>query len=326
MTKTELEQILLRLDLSQTEAAQLLSVAPRTVRRWLEGEDIPGPAEQAFRAWLRLHERGLAWRPDSVSIAAGDQDQVDRHREHTVSISDMVARVEARGGPRLPWTVDRERSCATYGPMAVSFYNLASGSFSLGTYTRKDSDPDVGRDWELIEDAAYSIAQAMAERPVTLVYHNRPWRSGTVTPTLKKFSSTEEAIQFAYGKQGVADFHDAFIMAGNPPEPIMDKHQLRLEYEGRATLVKALLAVANYVRAHSSLSARSGPQLLSPAQAEQKKRKIESLSDQLVELAGLAERGSATYQKFDLVLGELHKLGFFPETSLVSAVARAFRK
>ena len=48
MTRIELEQSLLRLGLSQTEGAQLLGVAPRTLRRWLEGEEIPGPAEQAF--------------------------------------------------------------------------------------------------------------------------------------------------------------------------------------------------------------------------------------------------------------------------------------
>src|SRR5580658_3533664 len=99
MTAIELEQTLLRLGLSQTEAAQLLSVAPRTVRRWLEGEEIPGPAEQTFRAWLRLHEKKLAWRPDSVSIATDNQDQIARHRKHAVELSKMLARVEARGGP-----------------------------------------------------------------------------------------------------------------------------------------------------------------------------------------------------------------------------------
>jgi len=66
MTKEQFEQYLLRLDLSPAEAAQLLSVSPRTVRRWLEGEEMPGPAEQAIRAWVRLHERHLPWRPDCV--------------------------------------------------------------------------------------------------------------------------------------------------------------------------------------------------------------------------------------------------------------------
>jgi hypothetical protein len=32
--------------------------------------------------------------------------------------------------------------------------------------------------------------------------------------------------------------------------------------------------------------------------------------------------GGASYQQFEVLLGELHKLGFFPTSSLVSDVAR----
>jgi hypothetical protein len=155
MAKIELEQGLLRLGLSQTEGAQLLGVAPRTLRRWLEGEEIPGPAEQAVRAWIKLHDRKLPWRPDSAAIADDDQDQITGHREHAISLSDIIARVEARGGPQMPWVVDRQRSRATLGPMEVTFYTLANGAPSLANYTRKDKYPDVERDRSLIEDAAY---------------------------------------------------------------------------------------------------------------------------------------------------------------------------
>jgi hypothetical protein len=61
-------------------------------------------------------------------------------------------------------------------------------------------------------------------------------------------------------------------------------------------------------------------------QAEQKKLKIETLAGDLEALARAAELGRASYQDFDPILGDLHKLGFFPETSLVSAVARAFAR
>ena len=37
MTKEQFEQYLMRLGLTPAEAAQLLSVSPRTVRRWQEG-------------------------------------------------------------------------------------------------------------------------------------------------------------------------------------------------------------------------------------------------------------------------------------------------
>ena len=45
MDATELGATLAYLGLEQAEAAQLLGVAPRTMRRWLlEGEEMPGPA------------------------------------------------------------------------------------------------------------------------------------------------------------------------------------------------------------------------------------------------------------------------------------------
>jgi hypothetical protein len=324
MSAHELQQILLRLGLSQTEAGQLLGVSPRTVRRWFEGEEVPGPAAQALRAWIRLHERNLPWRPDSASIADDDQDQIARHRMHAINLSEILTRVEARSGPRLPWTVDRQRSCATLGPMEVSYYTLLNGGFSLATYTRKDGDPDVRRDWELIEDAVYCIAKALEPGPVTLVYHDRPSRSSTVQQTLEQFASTNEAIQRACTAMESANFHDPFIMAGNPAEPLLDKHELSRECERRKNGSMALRAVAEYVARSSGMSVTSGPRMLGPAQATEKKQRIEALGKEIDALATASELGLAGYRQFDVVLGKLHKLGFFPETSLVSEVARAF--
>jgi transcriptional regulator with XRE-family HTH domain len=324
MTLHELQQTLLRLGISQTEAAQLLGVAPRTVRRWSEGEEVPGPAAQALRAWIRLHERNLPWRPDSASIADDDEDQIARHRMHAINLSEILARVEARGGPRLPWTVDRQRSRATLGPMEVSYYTLLNGGFSLATYTRKDGDPDVQRDWELIEDAIFCIAKALEPGPVTLVYHDRPWRNGTVQQTLEEFASTNEAIQRACAEMGSPNFHDPFIMAGNPAEPLLDKLELRRECERRKNSAAALRAVAEYVERNSAMSVTSGPRMLSPAQAVQKQQRIEGLAHEIDSLAAAAEQGMAEYRQFDVILGNLHKLGFFPETPLVSEVARVF--
>jgi hypothetical protein len=323
MTSVELEQSLLRLDLSQTAAAQLLGVAPRTFRRWLDGNEIPGPAEQAIRAWLRLHERRLPWRPDSAAIAEDDQDQIARHREHAISLSDIVTRVEARGGPRTPWTVDRHRSRATFGPMEVSFYTLSNGGFSLASYTRKDGNPDVKRDRELIEDAAYCIAKEFTGSPVTLVYHDRPWRAGVANQTLEKFQSKAAAIQRACSAMGSHNFHDAFIMAGDPPKLLFDKHQLRRECQRRRGAATALRAVAEYVQAHSSIFVRDGARLMSPEHVSKQKERIEAVGRRISELAAPAEQGTVTYDQFESLLGDLHKLGFFPETSLVSAVAHA---
>lgn len=318
----ELEQSLLRLDLSQTEAAQLLGVAPRTFRRWLEGDEIPGPAEQAMRAWLRLHDRRLPWRPDSASIEEDNEDQIARHREHAIVLSDIIARVEARGGPRTPWVIDRERSRAILGPMQVSFHTLANGGFSLASYTRKDGYPDVERDHDLIEDAAYCIAKEFTGSPVTLVYHDRPWRAGTVRSTHKDFPSKEDAIQYACFNLGAEQFHDPFIMAGN--SLLIDKPDLRRECQRRKDRTAALEAIANYVHGNSSTFARDGARLLTPQQKAQQKERIEAVGKQIGALADPALQGKVTYDQFESLLGELHKLGFFPETSAVAAVARAF--
>lgn len=324
MTRIELEQSLIRLHLSQTEAAQLLGVAPRTFRRWLEGEEVTGPAEQAIRAWLRLHERRLPWRPDSTAIARDDQDQIAKHREHAINLSNIITRVEARGGPRMPWVVDRQRSRATFGPMEVSFYTLTNGGFSLANYTRKDGSPDVERDHELIEDAAYCIAKEFESGPVTLVYQDRPWRAGVTKPTLENFPSKEAAIQRACDAMGSANFHDAFIMAGEPPKPLLEKRELQRECERRRDGASALKAIAAYVQRHSSLFVRDGAKLWSPEQSAKQQQRIEAVAAEISALADLAAKGTTTYDQFEPLLGELHKLGFFPETSLVSAVARAF--
>jgi transcriptional regulator with XRE-family HTH domain len=163
MTATELNEHLAALQVTPAEAAQLLGVSPRTLRRWLEGEDVPGPAEAALRAWRTLADRHLPWKPDSVSIFEDDQDQITRHRRHTEELAAVLKRVEARGGARNPWTVDLEGCTATFGHFEVGFYKLQSGGFSLSTYRRKDQAPDLARDMPDIEDAAFCIARAFAK-------------------------------------------------------------------------------------------------------------------------------------------------------------------
>ncbi len=323
MSTTELEQCLLRLGLTQTEGAQLLGVAPRTLRRWLEGEEIPGPAEQAVRAWLKLHDHKMAWRPDSASIADDDQDQIGKIRQHGINLSEVISRVEARGGPQMPWAVDRPRSRATFGPMEVTFYALPNGSFSPANYTRKDQHhPDVERDRSLIEDAIYCIAKEFTGRPVTLFWGDRPWRSGVVSQKQKTLLSKEAAIQQACASMGAADFHDAFIMAGN--QLLLDKYDLRVECQRRKARAATLKAVAEYALGHSDTFVTDGSRMLSPEQKQRQQQRIEAVAKKIDDLASPAERGEVSYQQFETLLGELHGLGFFPETSLVSAVAHAF--
>ena len=329
MTKIELEQYLMRLDLSAPSAAQLLGVTPRTVQRWLDGDEIAGPAEQAILAWIKLHDIGIPWRPDSRSLANDDQKAIAAHRRHAVDLAALIRRVEARGGPRMPWTVDHSRNRAVCGKIELSFYDLQNGAFSLANYTRRDMPPDLSRDAELIDDAAYSIAKSFMKKlgPATLAWTDASPKSGSGRPAkaeAKKFSSSEAALEFACKHMEANDFYEPFIFSTeNSNLIVFDKHQLRQECERRRSAPVALAAVADYTRNHSSCFVTSGPVMLTPAVRAAHERHIEVLADEMDALAEKAGNGSANYQQFNALLGKLHAANFFPDGDLVSAAMRS---
>ena len=158
-----------RLSLSEADAARLLSVNPRTIRRWADApEEIPGPAEQAIRAWLRLDELGLAWRPDGIAIGEDDPKEMSRQitllREHAIELKSLLDRVKARDGPAAPWVVDLPKRMATLGAISITFYATRNGSFSPQSYTRSDDKGvDIKRDWSLIEDGFAAVASTIAK-------------------------------------------------------------------------------------------------------------------------------------------------------------------
>ena len=160
------------LGLTMPEAALLLGLSDRTLRRYLDDEDpnaaepvtVPGPVEQALRAWLRLHRQGLAWRPDAQSIEARNDASIAQHRLHSLELDEMLQRVKARGGPSLPWEVDFERGRATLGAMTFTFYRLANGGFSPQSYTRRDMPPDAQRDWPMLEEGFACVARELGRQ------------------------------------------------------------------------------------------------------------------------------------------------------------------
>jgi hypothetical protein len=327
MTKEQFGQYLLRLDLLPAEAAQLLSVSPRTVRRWQEGEEVPGPAEQAIRAWVRLHERHLPWRPDSVSIAQDDQDQIARHRSHTIDLDAVLQRVETRGGAKAPWTVDWDYGRASLETMEISFYKLQSGSFSLGPYRRTDSSPDIVRDWEMIEDAIYCIAKALQKKspdygPVTLVVHDGSTKSRIAKQRFHEFPTGTDAVQRVCERLGSPGFHEPFIITKHG-ELLWDARELQRECIRRSNAPPALAALAEYVRTHSALFVQDGPRSMGPTERAGREKHIKALADEVDKLATRAADGSVQYQQFEEVLGALHAAGFFPAGGLVSNVAEA---
>jgi hypothetical protein len=167
MTKAELQAAFDELELSQAAAAALLSVDARTIRRWFEDvRQLPGSAEQALRAWVRLNRLGLAWKPDDLPIGEDDTDelakQIALYRQHAIQLEGLLKKVEARGGPMMPWNVDLDAHTATLGHMTVGFYRLPNGGFSPSNYRRSDRHPEIEVDAPLLEDAYACIAKAIA--------------------------------------------------------------------------------------------------------------------------------------------------------------------
>lgn len=164
MTKTDLLGIFSELGLTQVEAARLLSVDPRTVRRWVEDTaEISGPAERALKAWQSLHRYGLPWHPDGQDVLTQGPEQIALARAASVDLAHLLRKVEERGGPAAPWTVDLKKGRATLNTIQVSFYRLPNGGFSPQSYSRSgDIAPELERDWPLIEDAFVCIANAIA--------------------------------------------------------------------------------------------------------------------------------------------------------------------
>jgi hypothetical protein len=243
MSAQEVSDHLAFLELGQSDAARLLGVVPRTVSRWLAGEEVPGPVEQALRAWHVMQRHGLMWRPDMVSITKDDQTQIGLTRENAIAVAQVIERVKARCGPRFPWLVDRQNCRAVSGPMEIGFYRLTNGSFSLSTYRRSDMQPDVQRDLELIEDAIYCIAMEMrkeAVMPVTLVFMDGP---GFVGPNghfgkihTEEFPSNERALERAFILMDKSAGHSFAIRTGtanSTGEFLWQEPEIRAEYDRR---------------------------------------------------------------------------------------------
>jgi len=132
--------------------------------------------------------------------------------------------------------------------MTVSFHKLRNGSFSLSYYARRDQPPDVARDWEFIEDAAFCIAEAMKTEPtfgpVTLVYYDRRPKGSVAMgaparATYEDFPSNEYALRRAFERMGDSDFVDPMIvekidddsLRQRSPSVLWETKALRREYE-----------------------------------------------------------------------------------------------
>src|SRR4029077_13575143 len=117
----------------------LLGVKSRTIQRWVAGSPPVGePAAPALRAWCRLADHGIAWRPDANAIDDEDPGTLSRRRQQAIGLEAMIKRVAARGGPKRRWRVNLKRRRAMAGPICVMFNTLPNGGFCPASYRRLD--------------------------------------------------------------------------------------------------------------------------------------------------------------------------------------------
>jgi hypothetical protein len=86
----------------------------------------------------------------------------------------------------------------------------------------------------------------------------------------------------------------------------------------------ALRASAEYARRNSAYFVQNGAASLNPEQTAQRRKAISQLANEIDVLADAVAQGRADYPPFERILDDLRTLGFWIETPLVSAVARAF--
>jgi hypothetical protein len=166
MNKSYLKEYLSILKLSITDLAKLFVVSERTIQRWLAGDiEIPGSAARALEAWLLLENAGLPWRPDGVPLSRalpGGSASIILPIQCDKSVQGIIESVYSRGGPNMPWVVhlDQRQACLEhawikYKPIGNLFIPLSFG--------RTDREPDLARDFSLIEEGYACIALALSK-------------------------------------------------------------------------------------------------------------------------------------------------------------------
>jgi Fic family protein len=92
------------------------------------------------------------------------------------------------------------------------------------------------------------------------------------------------------------------------------------------TPADALRAVAAFTRAYSTISAWDSAAMPSSDERAARQSAIETLANQISDLAQRSESAPVTYSDFRVVVDRLHELGFHPANHLVSAVTFALHR
>jgi hypothetical protein len=139
-------------------------------------------------------------------------------------------------------------------------------------------------------------------------------RALTSTERSKRRIERLTAREVAEGtmRDGLEKLHGELVTAGVPD---------RAGDVANILQTTALKAVAEYTRRMAMFFAQSGPKSFNSEEKSAHEKRIIDLS---VKIDSLAITDNSSYEQFDEILQQLHALGFFPDNSLVSDVARAF--
>jgi DNA-binding XRE family transcriptional regulator len=94
--------------------------------------------------------------------------------------------------------------------------------------------------------------------------------------------------------------------------------------KGAPTVRNTLARIAAYVIENPTAFAR-GPRSLTPAEVDDRKRRILAVGEGLSVLAKQSEERVVEYSDFEALLERLHKLGFYPTSRQVADVAHAIQ-
>jgi hypothetical protein len=159
----------------------------------------------------------------------------------------------------------------------------------------------------LAEEAYHDDVHKLGRRP-----SGEAALSSTDRNRLRMARLLETARAEADRTRKLAELHRDLVMGGQV------EAAARLGQVVRST---AMRAVASYTRRNKSFFATNGRPLLSPPERAERERYIEALADRFDALAADAAAGVG---HFESVLQDLHKVGFYPDGELVSAVAQGF--
>jgi hypothetical protein len=170
--------------------------------------------------------------------------------------------------------------------------------------------------------------------PVTLIYSDGPMfvnpygpRSRPAMMQQEPYPTNTAALARVQQLWGRDNFHNPFIIekSGTPLWNVVELGRVvDGDDTGAPTLVNLLRAIAKNVRANSTIFVRSGPKMLTPAEAKKRQQAIEGQADELDRFAGSGIRAIIRDQLLvEGVFSKLLALGTRAPDSLVSNVAQA---